>query len=188
MSTVYEELNEKLIDFIRSQKMFFVASAPLSAEGHVNVSPKGYDCFRIVNPRQVAYLDLGGSGIETVAHARENGRITIMFCAFQGAPLILRLYGRATIMQFDHPSFSQELTKFPGFKRARNVVFIDIERIADSCGYGVPFYEFQGPRDQLQRSVEHREQEEWERRRFESNAQSIDGLEGLTRKRTENLA
>jgi hypothetical protein len=111
-----------------------------------------------------------------------------MFCAFQGAPLILRLYGRATIMQFDHPSFSQELAKFPGFKRARNVVFIDIERIADSCGYGVPFYEFQGPRDQLQRSVEHREQEEWERRRFESNAQSIDGLEGLTRKRDESVS
>jgi hypothetical protein len=188
MSAVYEELDEKLIDFIRRQKMFFVASAPLSADGHVNVSPKGYDCFRVVNPRQVAYLDLGGSGIETVAHARENGRITIMFCAFQGAPLILRLYGRATIMQFDHPSFSQELAKFPGFKRARNVVFIDIERIADSCGYGVPFYEFQGPRDQLQRSVEHREQEEWERRRFESNAQSIDGLEGLSRKRTEGIS
>jgi hypothetical protein len=124
----------------------------------------------------------------TVEEYRENGRITIMFCAFEGPAMILRLYGRATIMQFDHPSFSQELAKFPGFKRARNVVFIDIERIADSCGYGVPFYEFQGPRDQLQRSVEHREQEEWERRRFESNAQSIDGLEGLTRKRTENLA
>ena len=112
MSAIYEELDEKLIDFIRRQKMFFVASAPLSAEGHVNVSPKGYDCFRIVNPRQVAYLDLGGSGIETVAHARENGRITIMFCAFEGPAVILRLYGRATIMQFDHPSFSQELAKF----------------------------------------------------------------------------
>jgi Pyridoxamine 5'-phosphate oxidase len=181
MSKLYNELDEKLIDFIKRQQMFFVASAPLSGEGHVNVSPKGYDCFRIVNPRQVAYLDLGGSGIETVAHARENGRITIMFCAFEGPALILRLYGKATIMQFDHPSFAQELAKFPGFKRARNVVFIDIERIADSCGWGVPFYEFKGQRDQLQRWTENREQEEWERRRFDSNASSIDGLAGLKR-------
>ena len=181
MSSVYPELDGKLIDFIRQQKMFFVASAPLSAEGHVNVSPKGYDCFRIINPRQVAYLDIGGSGIETVAHARENGRITIMFCAFEGAALILRLYGKATIMQFDHPSFDQELAKFPGFKRARNVVFVDIERISDSCGWGVPFYEFKGPRDQLQRWAENREQEEWERRRYESNARSIDGLTGLVK-------
>jgi hypothetical protein len=181
MSTVYQELDEKLIDFIRRQKMFFVASAPLSADGHVNVSPKGYDCFRVVNPRQVAYLDLGGSGIETVAHARENGRITIMFCALEGPALILRLYGRATIMQFDHPSFSQELAKFPGFTRARNVVFINIERIADSCGWGVPFYEFKGPREQLQRAIEHRAQDEWEQRRFEANARSIDGLAGLVR-------
>jgi hypothetical protein len=181
MSTVYQELDEKLIDFIRRQKMFFVASAPLSADGHVNVSPKGYDCFRIINPRQVAYLDLGGSGIETVAHARENGRITIMFCALEGPALILRLYGRATIMQFDHPSFSQELAKFPGFTRARNVVFIDIERIADSCGWGVPFMDFKGERDQLRRHVDHRPEAEWRERRYDGNATSIDGLPGLVR-------
>ena len=82
MSTVYDELDEKLISFIGKQKMFFVATAPLSADGHVNLSPKGYDSFRIIGPKRVAYLDLGGSGIETVAHVRENGRITIMFCAF----------------------------------------------------------------------------------------------------------
>lgn len=181
MSAVYPELDEKLISFISKQKMFFVASAPLSAEGHVNVSPKGYDSFRIINSRQVAYLDLGGSGIETVAHARENGRITIMFCAFEGPAMILRLFGRATVMQFDEPGFEQEMKKFPGFTRARNIIFVDVDRIADSCGWGVPFYEFKETREQLRRAIDHRTQDEWAERRYTANAESIDGLRGLSR-------
>ena len=94
MGKVYDAIDDKLAAFIAKQKMFFVATAPLSGDGHVNVSPKGYDAFRILSPKQVAYADLGGSGIETVAHACENGRITIMFCAFEGAPRIVRVYGR----------------------------------------------------------------------------------------------
>ncbi|MEQ1755071.1 MAG: pyridoxamine 5'-phosphate oxidase family protein [Micropepsaceae bacterium] len=182
MSAVHSELDEKLISFISKQKMFFVATAPLSADGHVNVSPKGYDSFRIIGPKRVAYLDLGGSGIETVAHARENRRITIMFCAFEGPALILRLYGKASVMQFDEPGYAEELAKFPGFQRARNIIFIDVERIADSCGWGVPFYEFKETREQLKRAIEHRTEEEWTERRYVANAESIDGLTGLVRK------
>jgi hypothetical protein len=104
-----------------------------------------------------------------------------MFCAFEGPALILRLYGRATVMQFDEPAFEQEMKRFPGFTRARNIIFVDIERIADSCGWGVPFYEFKETREQLRRAIDHRTQEEWAERRYESNAESIDGLKGLAR-------
>jgi len=181
MAKVYDEIDEKLAAFIAAQKIFFVATAPLSGEGHVNVSPKGYDAFRVLGPKRVAYVDLGGSGIETVAHVRENGRITIMFCAFEGSAMILRLYGRATVMQFDEPGFDEELARFPGFERARNIVFVDVERIADSCGWAVPFYEFKAERDQLKRAIDHRSRDEWAERRYSSNAESIDGLTGLVR-------
>ena len=181
VSTTHAQIDEKLAAFIAHQKMFFVATAPLSPDGHVNVSPKGYDSFRIISPTRVAYVDLGGSGIETVAHARENGRITIMFCAFEGPALILRLYGKASVLQFDEPGFDEDLARFPGISRARNIVFVDVERIADSCGWAVPFYEFKQERDQLKRANDHRPHDEWAERRYSSNAQSIDGLSGLVR-------
>ena len=183
MAKLYDAIDDKLSTFIAKQKMFFVATAPLSGDGHVNVSPKGYDAFRILGPSQVAYVDLGGSGIETVAHARENGRITIMFCAFEGPAMILRLYGKARVMQFDEPGFDEELKKFPGFERARNIVFVDVGRVADSCGWGVPFYDFKGERDQLKRYTDNRTRDEWAERRYTSNAESIDGLTGLVRSR-----
>ena len=182
MSTVYPELDDKLTAFINRQKMFFVATAPLSADGHVNLSPKGYDSFRIINSKRVAYLDLGGSGIETVAHARENGRITIMFCAFEGPALILRLYGKASVLQFNEPAYEDEVKNFPGFSRARNIIYVDIERVSDSCGWGVPFYEFKEPREQLRRWLDNRTEEEWQERRYASNAESVDGLAGLIRR------
>lgn len=183
MGKTYNEIDEKLAAFMSRQKIFFVATAPLSGNGHVNVSPKGYDCLRILSPKRIAYADLGGSGIETVAHVLENGRITIMFCAFEGAAMILRLYGKARIMQFDEPGFDEELSRFPGFGRARNIVFVDLERIADSCGWGVPFFDFKGERDQLKRAIDHRSREEWAERRYQSNAESIDGLPGLVKGR-----
>ncbi len=181
MAKLYDAIDDKLSAFIAKQKMFFVATAPLSGDGHVNVSPKGYDAFRVLGPKQVAYVDLGGSGIETVAHARENGRITIMFCAFEGPALILRLYGKARVMQFDEPGFDEELKKFPGFERARNIVFVDVERVADSCGWGVPFYDFKGDRDQLKRAIDHYAPDQLTEKRFTANAESIDGLTGLIR-------
>ena len=182
MAKIYPEIDGKLADFIGRQKMFFVGSAPLSGEGHVNLSPKGYDAFRIVGPRQVAYCDLGGSGIETVAHIRENGRITIMFCAFEGPAMILRLYGRGSVLQFDEPGYEKRKRElFPNMGQARNIVTVDVERIADSCGWGVPFYDFRSEREQLVRAVEHIPAEEWGPRRHRSNTLSIDGLPGLKR-------
>jgi hypothetical protein len=179
MSQPYDRLDDKLIAFIRRQKLFFVATAPLSADGHVNLSPKGYDSLAIIDPLTVAYVDLGGSGIETHAHIRENGRLTLMFCAFEGAAKILRLYGRGEAVAFNEPGFAEALARFPGFERARAVITVHIERIADSCGWGVPFFDFKGERDQLMRWIEARPVDEWTARRLESNAQSIDGLPGL---------
>jgi hypothetical protein len=180
MAAVYDHLNDKLTDFIRRQKLFFVATAPLSAEGSVNLSPKGYDSLAIIDPKTVAYADLGGSGIETHAHLRENGRITLMFCAFEGPPMVLRLYGRGESCGFDEPGFSEKMKLFPGFERARAVITVRLIRIADSCGWGVPFFDFKGERDQLRRWVDARPHDEWAARRYESNAASIDGLPGLS--------
>lgn len=181
MGKVYEALDDALIAFIKAQKMFFVATAPLSADGVVNVSPKGYDSFAVIDGKTVAYLDLGGSGIETVAHVRENGRITIMFCAFEGRANILRLSGRGEAIAMDAPDFAAHLARFPGFDRARAVIVVHVERIADSCGWGVPFYDFAGERDQLKRWVDAKPYDEWAERRYESNAVSVDGLPGLVR-------
>jgi hypothetical protein len=182
MSTTYDQLDDKLIAFIRRQKLFFVATAPLSAEGSVNVSPKGYDSLAIIDNRTVAYADLGGSGIETHAHLAENGRVTLMFCAFEGAANILRLYGRGESVTFDDPRFAERMKLFPDFERARAVVTVHIRRVADSCGWGVPFFDYKGERDQLRRWVDARPVDEWAARRFETNASSIDGLPGLIRR------
>lgn len=181
MGKTYDALDDRLIAFIRAQKMFFVATAPLTGEGHVNVSPKGYDSFAILDPNTVAYLDLGGSGVETIAHVRENGRITIMFCAFEGAANILRLYGRGEAVCMGEPGFDALKALFPNFDRARAVIRVKLDRISDSCGWGVPFFDFRGERDQLQRWVEARPREEWEARRYAANERSIDGLTGLVK-------
>ena len=122
MSKTYEKLDDKLIEFIKAQKMFFVATSPLSRDGHVNVSPKGYDSFVVIDESTVAWLDLGGSGIETMAHLKENGRITIMFCAFDGAANIVRLYGQGEAVQFDDPRFAGLLALFSNFDKARAIV------------------------------------------------------------------
>ena len=119
---------KRLTKFIDAQKMFFVATAPLTSDGHVNLSPKGYDAFKILGPKEVAYLDLGGSGIETQAHVQENGRITIMFCAFDGPANILRLYGKGEAVQFDDPRFPDLLAKFPNFDKARAIFVIKLDR------------------------------------------------------------
>jgi hypothetical protein len=181
MTKVYDQLDDKLIAFIGRQKLFFVATAPLSGDGSVNVSPKGYDSLAILDPMTVAYVDLGGSGIETHAHLRENGRITMMFCAFEGAANILRLYGEGETVAFGERGFADKMALFPTFQRARGVITVRIRRIADSCGWGVPFFEYKGERDQLRRYVDDRPEDVWVERRYETNALSIDGLPGLSR-------
>ena len=181
MGKVYDRLDDDLIAFIKAQKLFFVATAPLSSSGHVNTSPKGHDSFAIIDPTHVAYLDMGGSGIETLAHLKENGRITIMFCAFEGKANILRLYGHGTAVSFDDPGFDALMGLFPHHDRARSIIKIHINRIQDSCGWGVPFYEFKGERDQLVRWRDHTSLDDWKAYRYEKNAASIDGLEGLVK-------
>ncbi|MEO1659246.1 MAG: pyridoxamine 5'-phosphate oxidase family protein [Pseudomonadota bacterium] len=179
MGKIYDTIDDRLAAFIGKQKMYFVATAPSGEEGHVNLSPKGYDSFAILGPNKVAYADLGGSGIETVAHLRQNGRITIMFCAFEGPANILRLYGRGQVIQQDEPGFDEAMASFPTIERARNVITVDVTRISDSCGWGVPFYSYEGERDQLARWVVTKPKEEWWEKRLKSNTHSIDGLPGL---------
>ncbi len=181
MGKTYDHLDENLTRFIKAQKIFFVATAPLGAEGHVNVSPKGYDSLRIIDDRTVAYIDLGGSGIETQAHCRENGRITLMFCAFEGKANIVRIFGRGKAVPFTDPGFAELMSLFPDYDRARAIITIDIDHIMDSCGWGVPFFEFKGEREQLQRWTEKMPHEKWAEHRFNTNATSLDGLPGLTR-------
>lgn len=178
---VYDTLDDRIISFIEKQKMFFVATAPLTADGHVNLSPKGYDAFKVIDDTTVAWLDLGGSGIETQAHVQENGRITIMFCAFEGPANILRLYGKGEVINPHHADWHEMLALFPGFSRARGIFKVKLTRIQDSCGWGVPFYEFKGERDQLTRYVDNKPEAEWIDSRYEKNAQSIDGLKGLVK-------
>jgi hypothetical protein len=179
MGKVYHEIDERLGDFIRKQHVYFIGTAPLSPEGHLNISPKGLDTFRILGPRVVAYLDLTGSGIETVAHLRENGRITIMFCAFEGRPLILRLSGRGRAVEPGDPEWDDLIAGFPRQPGARSVVVVDVERIADSCGFAVPLYDYRSERSQLTEYAERKGQEGLERYRSEKNRESIDGLDGL---------
>ena len=180
MARLYDKLDDRLIRFIQSQKMFFVATAPLAPHGHVNVSPKGYTgTFAVIDRHTVAYLDLGGSGIETLAHLKENGRITIMFCSFEGRANILRLYGQGEGISFGKPGFDDMLKLFPQEPRVRSVIKVSVKRIADSCGFAVPFFDFKGERDQLRRTHLNRSLEDWREYRLSKNAESIDGLEGL---------
>jgi hypothetical protein len=183
MSKVYEALDDRLKGFIAAQKLFFVATAPLGEEGRVNLSPKGYDSLRVLDDHTVAYLDLGGSGIETLAHLRENGRITLMFVAFEGPASILRLYGKGEAVSVGEPGFDELFALFKGFDRARSIIKVRIDRIADSCGWGVPFYNYAGEREQLVRWIEHKPFDEWIEHRYRTNETSIDGLPGLARRK-----
>lgn len=168
-------------DFIARQQMFFVATAPLAPDGHINVSPKGLDAFAVLDNGTVAYIDLGGSGIETHAHLRENGRICIMFCAFDGDPLILRLYGRGEAFAYGTPEFEALRPQFPAIEcPVRGIMRIAVTRIAESCGWGVPLYEYQGQRSRLVEHNSSRTQEAFFARRLRTGAKSIDGLPGLT--------
>ena len=177
---VFERLDERLRVFIAAQQVFFVATAPRSDEGLVNVSPKGYaDTFAVLDGTTVAYLDLTGSGVETVAHVRENGRLTVMFCSFQRTPKILRLYGRGEVVTPADDRWEQLLEHFPPHAGARCVVVLHVERIADSCGYAVPRYEYVGERDVLERAHRRKGREALAAYQADRNAESLDGLPGL---------
>jgi Pyridoxamine 5'-phosphate oxidase len=179
MGRVHETLDENLIDWIGQQHLFFVASAPRDG-GHVNLSPKGHDTFRVVDKSTVAYLDLTGSGVETIAHLRENGRLTIMFCAFEGPPRILRLYGRGEAIQSDSPDFEGLAETFPSLPGVRSIIRLSIDRISSSCGYSVPFLVYERERETLLDWAERKGPEGIEAYHAEKNTTSIDGMAGLT--------
>ena len=186
MSKVYDAIDDHWREWIAGQAMFFVATAPLDAEGHVNVSPKGpIGSLRVIDPHTVAYLDIVGSGAETIAHLRENGRIVVMFCAFDGPPRILRLHGRGEVVLADDERFAA-LNASLAFDQPsvpesrRSVVVVHVDRIADSCGYGVPLLDYVGERPHSDKSSEKRIRtngpDAFEDYKRKKNVESIDGL------------
>ncbi|BAZ30283.1 pyridoxamine 5'-phosphate oxidase-related FMN-binding protein [Cylindrospermum sp. NIES-4074] len=176
MAKLFECITEELQAFITNQHLFFVGSAPLSPTGHVNLSPKGLESFRILSPHRVAYLDLTGSGNETSAHLQENGRITFMFCAFEGPPSILRLYGQGYTILPDSPDWNSLYTLFPQIPGTRQIIVADIERVQTSCGFSVPLYEYQGQRETLVNWAIKKGEQGIKDYQQEKNVVSIDGL------------
>ena len=177
MAKVLHEIDNDLAEWIAAQPLFFVASAPLNGEGHVNLSPRGLDSLKVLGPHEVAFYDLTGSGNETAAHLAENGRITIMFCAFEGAPRILRLYGRGEVVRPGDarwPELSQQFDD--GLPQARQIIRIDVSRIQTSCGYGVPLMTLQSERDDLTKWADKKGVDGLSDYQRRNNHHSIDGL------------
>jgi hypothetical protein len=187
VAKVFEAIDDQLRGWIARQRLFFVGTAPLAGDGHVNVSPKGpIETLAVLDDHTVAYLDVTGSGAETIAHLRENGRIVVMLCAFEGPPRIVRLHGRGEAIHSGDPRFA-ELAERCGFGDPplghRAIVVVDVARIADSCGYGVPLMSYEGERPHQRLSAEKRVRAhgpdgflEYQR---EKNLRSIDGLPGV---------
>jgi hypothetical protein len=176
---VYDGIDEQLEKWIAGQPMFFVATAPLAADGHVNVSPRGHDSLSVLGRYRVGWVDFTGSGVETVAHLRENARICLMWCAFAGRPRIVRAHGRGTVALPGEPAYEEVVALHPPHPSTRAVVVVDVERVSDSCGYGVPLMELQGERDIMRLHAEKRGPEGLAAYRAERNAVSVDGLPGL---------
>jgi hypothetical protein len=178
MAATLKSIDSRLREWISAQHMFFVATAP-SAGGHVNVSPKGLDTFRVLDDSTVAYLDLTGSGVETIAHLGDNARITVMFCAFEGNPRILRLAGIGRSVRPEDDDFARLVALFPGLPGVRSIIVVDVDRIATSCGYGVPLLRYEGERTRLTEWAESKGADGIRAYHAAKNARSIDGLAGL---------
>jgi hypothetical protein len=186
---VYDRIDDHWRDWIAKQTMFFVGTAPLDADGHVNVSPKGpIGSLRVIDDHTVAYLDVIGSGAETIAHLKENGRIVVMFCAFEGPPRILRLHGRGEVVLPEDPSFAELSAAFdfdsPSIDEARrSIVVVHVSRVSDSCGYGVPLMSHEGQREHHAKSSAKRVRtmgaDGYQEFARERNSESIDGLPAM---------
>lgn len=180
MAKTFDTIDAKLRTFIDEQKMFFVATAPLTPDGHINVSPKGLaGTFAVIDDRTIAYLDLTGSGVETIAHLRQNGRICVMFCAFEGRPRIVRVHGVGDVVEPNDEEFKSLSAHFDEYPGVRSIIRVRASRISDSCGYGVPLYEQKGGRDQLQRWADKKGEDGVAHYRRDNNAESLDGLPSL---------
>jgi len=179
MGRVLETIDDKLAAFMAAQRIFFVGSAPSDPDGRVNISPKGMDTFRVLGPHSVAYLDLTGSGVETIAHLRDDGRLTILFCAFEGRPRIVRLHGRGRVVTPEDEEWGTLASRFPEVPGARAVIAMDVERISESCGFSIPLYEYRGERTQLVDFARKQGPEGLIDYRSRKNRRSIDGLPAL---------
>jgi hypothetical protein len=181
MGKTYADIDEPLADWVHRQPMFFVGTAALAPDGHVNVSPKGGGTLRVLGPREVAYLDGAGSGIETVAHVRENARIVIMLCAFDGAPRIVRFHGKGEVVDPRQADFQALVSAFPDprLPTVRSVIRVQVHRVSDSCGYGVPLMSWLADRRDSENYVARSSDEALRRYLEKNNAESIDGLPGL---------
>lgn len=176
MAKFYDTITEDLIEFIEAQHMFFVATAPLDADQHINLSPKGLDAFRILSPNRVAYLDLTDSGNETSAHLYENGRITFMFCGFDGRPNIARLYGHGYTVLPGTPEWEELAPHFTLYRGTRQIIVADIHKTQTSCGFAVPLYDYVGDRDTLLRWADTKSDVELVEYQELKNVKSQDGL------------
>ena len=185
MGNFSKSLKDSHIEFIGQQKMYFVATAPLVATGHINLSPKGMDSFRVISPKLVGYMDIIGSGNETSAHILENGRITIMFCSYDGAPNILRIYGKghSVLANNDDPEWVKLSTQFSLHIAVRQIILVDVESVQTSCGYGVPLYNYAGERDQATKWALKKGPEGLLKYKMENNLISLDGLPTLLAKK-----
>jgi hypothetical protein len=179
MAKVYDEISPALQAWIAQQHLFFVATAPASTSGMVNCSPKGLDTLRVVNPHEVAYLDLTGSGAETISHVRENGRIVLMLCALSGPLRIVRPHGTGSIAVPGSELWGVMRPMFPAHPGDRCIVHVRLVRVSDSCGYGVPLHEYAGERNALTHWAHNKGPEGLRDYRREQNAHSIDGLPAL---------
>ncbi|MBD0322259.1 MAG: pyridoxamine 5'-phosphate oxidase family protein [Aldersonia sp.] len=180
MGKVFDVIDEQLAAWLRAQPMFVVATAPLAADGLVNASPKGGSgTFVVLGERRVAYLDLTGSGVETIAHLRENGRIVVMFMSFDNRPRIVRLHGTGRVVTPADAEFGALAAHFPAKPGARAVIVVDVERISDSCGYAVPRMDYRGDRDVLDLWARKKGDDGLAQYRADMNTNSIDGLPAL---------
>ncbi len=176
MGRKYETLADSVVAFIEEQPMFFVATAPMKEDGHVNVSPKGADSLRVINSTTIIYADLAGSAAETIAHLRDNGRITMMWCSFGAKPRILRVFGRGEHLLPSHPEFAGLAGLFPEYKALRSIIRLRTGRIADSCGFGVPEMSFVGHRSKLAEWADRKSPAALQEYMQDNNTVSIDGL------------
>ena len=182
MGRTYDTVDDRLAGWLQEQPVFFVATAPLAGDGHINCSPKGNrQEFAVLDDRRVMYLEQTGSGIETAAHLQENGRIVLMFCAFSGPPRIVRLHGRGRAVLSGSSEFESLSSRFPGGSGVgvRSVIVVDVERLSDSCGYGVPLMTFDTHRRQMDEWSERKGRAGIEQYWSDKNSASLDGLPGM---------
>jgi hypothetical protein len=180
VAKTFDGIDEKLGQFLAAQAVFFVATAPTAGDGLINLSPKGLaGTFAVLDPSTIAYLDVTGSGIETVAHLRENGRIVVMFCAFDGPPRIVRLHGRGRVVLPGDDDWEELAARFTPQPGTRSIIVVSVERVSDSCGFGVPVMRYEGERPTLGEWAVRKGEEGLVEYRITRNSTSIDGLPGL---------